>query len=152
MERLQPNVVIWVQKDGTPIWIRDMSSSHLQNTVRMLRRNALTYATACSDPPWFDDESASFNINPEELLEDKPYFHTMLLELRMRGVKELPVEEPVANKADDRTSAVDVLVLKPKKRVKRRRVESTKDRRRKKRKVPVRSVRRKRAKLARRVS
>jgi hypothetical protein len=96
VSKLKPNAFIWVQRDGTPIWIKDMTDTHLQLTVRMIRRRAAKIARTISDDPhdpeFFDDGSYPFVISADELLDNKPYFHTMLLEMRRRGIHELPEE------------------------------------------------------------
>lgn len=35
---------LWVQKDGTPIHVKDMSKTHIENTIAMLERNGGYFA------------------------------------------------------------------------------------------------------------
>lgn len=41
--------MIWIQRDGTPIKIKDMTESHIKNCIKMLKRkiNEINYEQSC---------------------------------------------------------------------------------------------------------
>jgi hypothetical protein len=90
---------VWVQRDGTPIRVKDMTTSHLENTVAMLRRAApniydreviSTYIYAT--PPggdmamdMFDREfDAALERDPWDWLKRTPLVKAMRKEIKRR--------------------------------------------------------------------
>lgn len=87
---------IWVQRDGTPIHVREMDDNHLLCTIRMMRRNATLRADedACSQSAgiWDAEDAAGlYFIEANDLLHAHPTWAALQFERRMRGLEELPV-------------------------------------------------------------
>ena len=86
----------WVQKDGTPIRVRDMSDKHLLSTIRLLRRWSKAFADnenrSSQAGVWdADDAKGLYFFEDECLLEGHPTWPTLQLERKMRGLEELGV-------------------------------------------------------------
>lgn len=97
-----PTKTTWVTKDGERIPVREMSDSHLVNTIQYLRRNAqiqLMESTLAigqylsDDPPdgaWLAATAAEHDLNgmdaDEFALEAYPTFAAMLKEAEQRGL------------------------------------------------------------------
>jgi hypothetical protein len=101
MKRIECYEFIWIQKDGTPIHVRQMTDEHLLNTIRLLRRwskrradgfNAeneghIWEAADAEGLFWFDDDA---------FLEMHPTWPALQFERRVRGLVEKPIErEPL---------------------------------------------------------
>ena len=61
MNRKEPTKTIWVTKDGQSIRVKDMTDSHLVNTIRFLKRKSLNelYSLSC----FIQGEQASYMID-----------------------------------------------------------------------------------------
>ena len=93
MHRKKPTKTIWVTKDGQPIHVKDMTDSHLVNTIRFLKRSSLNelYSLSCM----IQGEQASYMIdNMIATYEDdevssyynSPIYNTMIDEACKRGI------------------------------------------------------------------
>ena len=95
---------VWVQRDGTPIKVKDMGDTHLINTIRMLQRaaghiydreviSAYLYATEPGGDmaqDMFDQEfDRALEREPWDWLKDTPLVSAMFKELKRRRVAAL---------------------------------------------------------------
>jgi len=100
MQRVKPTKTVWVTKSGQRIKVRDMTDSHLVNTIRYLRRHAEISITqylhaAYSMEGYLSGEMAQVFIaqdidmleeaDADEMLSDAvPCWETMLDEVEKR--------------------------------------------------------------------
>lgn len=97
------NRSIWTTKDGKKVPIKDMTDSHLINTIRMLRRVGWYYkeaelASAYAAASTLQGEMATYyaegdlDIMEQESMDDflrrtVPQYCGLMEELRLRGLK-----------------------------------------------------------------
>lgn len=96
VKRLKCSEFIWIQRDGTPIHVREMDDQHLLNTIRLLRRwsarkaerlNAENYAMVWEA----SDADAMFWWDADAFLDHHPTWAALQFERRVRGLEELPL-------------------------------------------------------------
>ena len=88
---------IWVQRDGTPIHVRDMDDYHLLCTIRLLRRwskrLADNYNRETEAGIWdADDARDAFWFDDNAFLAGHPTWAALQFERKVRGLEELKGE------------------------------------------------------------
>lgn len=99
----KPTKTIWVTRDGQRIPVKDMTDSHLINTIRLLRGNALPFKIGelkplshyiANDPPDGAYDAAMMEIDQLVEMDDDEYlsariptFDAMLAEAKRRKLE-----------------------------------------------------------------
>ena len=83
----------WVQRDGAPIHVREMSDDHLLNTIRLLRRWSKRLAGQLNGDSaatvWeADDAMGMYWFEDDEFAEHHPTWKALQFERRARGLDE----------------------------------------------------------------
>lgn len=80
--RQPPPYHVWRQRDGTPIFVKDMDDTHLYNTMRMIERVSARKARERTEHSV--DEEFFADYLPEQVLP--PVYHVMVLVAKARGI------------------------------------------------------------------
>ncbi len=92
-ERQKCTEFVWVQRDGTPIHVRNMTDQHLLCTIRLLRQWGRRMADKYNSDnhPWdAEDAKGMYWYADHEFTESHPTWKALRFERRMRGLEELP--------------------------------------------------------------
>jgi hypothetical protein len=84
--REAPAYVIWKQRDGTPIRVRDMDDKHLFNTIRMLERNTVRLAAKYEALANRHEHEGFIKIDPARILRRHKAYQTMVAVAMSRGI------------------------------------------------------------------
>jgi hypothetical protein len=84
--RVEVPYVVWEQRDGTPIRVKDMDDRHLYNTIRMLERTAEATAKRENEKQFPTDPDVPFYELTREQCIDRPIYHAMVAVATARGI------------------------------------------------------------------
>ncbi len=98
MSKAKCSEFIWIQRDGTPIHVRQMADNHLLCTIRLLRRwskrIANKYNLEQESMIWdADDARDCYWFSDDAFLDGHPTWGALQFERRVRGLEELPEEK-----------------------------------------------------------
>jgi hypothetical protein len=87
---------IWIQRDGTPIHVRQMGDQHLLYTIRLLRRWSKGMAnhenSVTQTMVWdADDAKSAYWFGDNDFVESHPTWAALQFERKVRGLEELPL-------------------------------------------------------------
>lgn len=94
---------VWVQRDGTPIRIKDMGDQHLHNTIELLKRGAGFYQHRYFGQFWgapddvFDMALRDMGEDPWEWLRRQPLVKALRQERKRRRAAAADSPAPCTN-------------------------------------------------------
>jgi hypothetical protein len=79
--------VVWKQRDGTPILVRDMDDHHLYCTIRMLEKNADARVQREKEDQFSaDPDDVFYELTREQCLNNHPVYLALVKVAEARGI------------------------------------------------------------------